>query len=77
MASKWPFHAANSDLTSTCLSRVTNDDHIASDFTFLVSIKPAGFTQVATTKLTGVLLIRLQLTGYVTELLTNQFSQHS
>lgn len=47
MASKWPFHAANSDLTSTRLSRVTDDDHIASDFTFLASIKPAGFTQVA------------------------------
>lgn len=77
MASKWPFRAANSNLTSTRLTRVTNDDHIASDFTILVSIKPAGFTQVATTKLTGVLLTRLQLTGYLAELLMNQFSQHS
>ena len=47
MASTWPFHAANLDLTSTHLSRVTNDVHIAADFTFLVSIKSAGFSQVA------------------------------
>ena len=77
MASTWPFHAANLDLTSTHLSSVTNDVHIAAYFTFLVSIKSAGFSQVATTKLTGVLLLRLQLTGYLTELLMSQFSQHS
>ena len=72
-----PFRAANLDLTSTHLSRVTNDIHIASDFSFLVSIILAGFSQVATTKLTGVLLTRLQLTGHLTELLMSQFSQHS
>ena len=75
--SKWPCQAANLDLTSTHLSRVTNDVHIASDFTFLLSIKLAGFSLVATTKLTGILLTRLQLTGYLTELLMSQFSQHS
>lgn len=75
--SKWPFQVANLDLTSTHLSRVTNDVHIASDFTFLLSIKLAGFSLVVTTKLTGILLTRLQLTGYLTELLMSQFSQHS
>lgn len=75
--SKWPFQVANLDLTSTHLLRVTNDVHIASDFTFLLSIKLAGFSLVATTKLTGILLTRLQLTGYLTELLMSQFSQHS
>lgn len=54
-----------------------NGVHIASDFIFLVSIKPTSFAQVVTTKLKGVLLTSSQLTGYLTKLLISQFSQYS
>ena len=77
MASKWPNSCCKPRSDFNSLSKVTNGVQIASGFIFLVSLQPTSVAQVVTTELTGVLLTRAQLTGDLTELLINQFSQHS